>query len=173
MQETITRLSQILDLTQFGVEKAKPFLSLVEEIESGESKIIWEVNKPIRLLKVARVKVISLERNKSLYEIKQVFTDGRERQRNIEGLSEKIMKDEKPQNAAFRAIEEELGLNTEYISEPLYPDGEDYEEIESPSYPGLVTRYEFFDFIFYFPDEIWQDGFVEASVDKKTYFAWR
>jgi hypothetical protein len=171
-----SRLQEYLPLELYGKRRAKDFASLVKEIEKGESEIVWEGDKPIRLIKVCRVKVISLDNELSLYEDRQVFADGRIRKRRIEGLAEKFLPNENPEDAAERALKEELGMSSEAIAlTPIRPGGIDTEEKESPSYPGLVTQYQFHDFIAYYPIEFWQEEFVEESDDdvKKTYFVWR
>ncbi len=169
-------IQEFLPIDLYGKGKAKDFASLQQEIDKGETQIIWENDHPIRLIKVCRVKVISLEKELRLFEDRQEFADGRVRQRGIDGLAEKFLPAEKPEDAATRALKEELKLSEEAIAlTPIHFDGTDSEEKESPSYPGLVTRYEFHDFLAYFPIEFWQEEFVEGSdYDiKKTYFVWR
>jgi hypothetical protein len=55
----------------------------------------------------------------------------------------------------------------------IHFDSTDSKELESPSYPGLLTRYEFHDFLAYSPVEHWQEEFREVQPDKTTIFVWR
>jgi hypothetical protein len=172
----ISKLQEVLPIHLYGQGQAKDFASLLSEIEKGEAQIVWEDLRPLRWIKVCRVKVITVEKGLSLWEERQVFADGRVRHRNIQGLAEKLLPNEKPEDAADRALKEELGLSDEAIAlTQIEFDGVATEEKESPSYPGLATRYEFYDFKAYFPIKFWQEEFVEGSDDdvKKTYFTWK
>ncbi|AFZ11532.1 hypothetical protein Cri9333_0586 [Crinalium epipsammum PCC 9333] len=167
-------LKNFLPLHLYGKGQAKDYSSLLQEIEKKESQIIWDNNRPIRLIKVCRVRVICGDQE--LYEDRQVFSDGRVRKRGIRGLAEKLFKDEKEEIAAKRALKEELGLSDEASTlVSIHFNGIDNEEKESPSYPGLKTRYLFWDFIAYLPVQYWQEEFVEGCEDdvKQTYFVWR
>ena len=167
-------LKSVLSLELYGYGQAKSFQSLLDEIDNGESQIIWEENKPVRCLKVCRVKVISLDNKLTLFEDRQEFADGRIRQRGFDKLSEKMGVDENPMTAAERALKEELGMSDEALKlTPIYPDGIDSKELDSPSYPGLLTRYEFHDFLAYYTVEYWQEEFREVQPDKTTVFVWR
>ena len=167
-------LKSVLPLELYGHGQAKSFQSLLDEIEKGESQIIWEEDKPVRCLKVCRVKVISLDNELTLFEDRQEFADGRVRQRGFDKLSEKMGVAENPITAAERALKEELGMSSEALKlTPIYPDGIDGKELESPSYPGLLTRYEFHDFLAYYTVEYWQEEFREVQPDKTTVFVWR
>ena len=104
-------LKNVLPLELYGHGQAKSFQSLLDEIENGESQIIWEENKPVRRLKVCRVKVICLDKELTLYEDHQEFADGHIRQRGFDYLSEKMGVNENPIIAACRALREELGMN--------------------------------------------------------------
>jgi len=164
----IAKLKACLPLNLWGINQAKIFPQLVSEIEAGETEILWEGQKPIRCIRVARVDVQFLD--KHLIETKQVFTDGRTRIRNIRGISEKLHQSENFLDGAVRGIREELGLALpasmfNYI-------GENLEMKESPSYPGLETRYVFGDFSVELPGQLWQREFVAIEDYSTTYFGW-
>lgn len=166
-------LKSVLPLELYGHEQAKSFQSLLDEIEKGESQVIWEDDKPVRCLKVCRVKVICLDKL-TIYEDRQEFKDGRVRKRGFDYLSEKMGVDEIPMTAAERALKEELGMSDDALKITLiHFDSIDHKEVESPSYPGLLTRYEFHDFIAYYPVEYWREEFREIQEDKTTVFIWR
>lgn len=163
-------LLEHLPISQYGQGKAKTVEHLLKEIESGETQIIWENEKPIRVINLVCVEVISEDGEQQLVEEKQVFSDGRVRERGIWGVSEKLKPNEDPYQGAVRAMKEELGVENCSIQF----DSTDTEESESPSYPGLTTRYLKTNY----QARVWNEdykleGYVEAQADKTTYFAWR
>ena len=172
IMETITdRLKSSLPIHLYGINKAKDFDSLLEEIESGETQIIWDKDKPIRLLKVVRIEV--MYEHQYLIEVKQEFSDGRTRSRNIRGLAEKLFPGENWEAAARRAIKEELGIDSTNL-EILTRGANSIEENESPSYPGLLSRYEFSDYITDIKGhDYYQTQYVTKEEDTTSFFEWR
>jgi hypothetical protein len=83
------------------------------------------------------------EKTFTLIEDKQIFFTGAIRKRGLRNLSEKIRQNETPELAAYRALAEEIGLNTE---KQLVFTGETEIENESLSYPGLYSRYRIFNY---------------------------
>jgi hypothetical protein len=83
--------------------------------------------------------------NDILIEDKQIFKDGRVRERNMP-LGEKMFPDEDWQEATIRAITEELGSVVNYqpiiVFDKINPHLSIIEESTSDSYPGLNTIYE-------------------------------
>lgn len=161
------RLSEILPLELYGVGKAKTFDKLIREIEAGETVISWEGDQPIRVIRVARVYITF--QNLVLWESNQIFReDGRSRQRNICGVSEKFFCWEDALEAAKRGVKEELGFDIE-------PQHKGYkEEIkETPSYPRLTTRYKFHDYMVELNQAQFQPNYVADEGDSITYFEWR
>lgn len=159
-----------LPIEKYGQGQAKTIEHLLGEIESGEAQIIWEKGKPIRQISIVCIEVISEDGEQQLFEEKQVFADGRVRRRDIWGLSEKLNLNEDPYQGAVRAMKEELGIENCSI----HFDSTDEEEKESPSYPGLVTRYIRTNY----SARVWNEdykpeGYVEIQSDKSTYFVWR
>ena len=165
-----TQLQAALPLHLYGVGVAKTFDKLWHEIESGETTITWEDNRPIRIIKVARVEV--LHGDQYLVETNQVFDDGRSRVRGIRGLSEKFMMGESPISAAKRAVSEELGLGSNLLK--FKSVGQSVERKVSPSYPGLVTQYEFFDYAVRLDGTgmYVATGYIADEGDSTTYFGW-
>ena len=162
-------LKKVLPIDQYGIGQAKPFEKLIKEIESGETQIIFENNNPIRIIQTARVYVYC--KGKQLVEAKQII-NGNERFRNFKSVSEKFKLDESAINAAVRGIKEELGIiirDSDLVSLENVKDGK-----ESPSYPGLLTRYDFYDFRWDMPEKYFKpEGYIAYEENATTYFEWR
>lgn len=166
----IEQLKLTLPLDKYGIGKAKSFTRLMEEIKSGETQIIFENNQPIRLIQVVRVYVFCKEQQ--LVESKQTIKSQGNRFRNLDCVSEKFKLSESALDAACRGIEEELGL---YVKESdLLLLGKKTEEQESPSYPGLLTRYDFYDFRWQLPEKHYRkEGYVAEEEACVTFFSWK
>jgi|LakMenEpi03Aug12_release.lakeMendotaPanAssembly.Ray.scaffolds.fasta_scaffold769694_1 hypothetical protein len=166
----IETLKLTLPLEKYGIGQAKLFDRLIEEIEQGETQIIFADNQPIRLIQVARIYIFC--NKKQLVESKQLIKGQGERIRNIRCISEKFKLNESAINAACRGIKEELGICINSSDLELF--GKKSEEKESPSYPGLTTRYAFYDFRWDMPEEYFNpDGYVADEGDCVTYFEWK
>lgn len=163
------KLSEALNLKLFGVGAAKTFDELKAEIACGESEIIWENDRPIRLVQVAQIEVIS-HVGEMLLEERQEFADGRIRRRKLIGVSEKLQAGEIPIVAARRALVEELGIQTELSIEAI---GETLDEKISASYPGLLSRYRRYHFRVILPASLYQSCYIEEQTSKKTFFCWQ
>lgn len=161
------KISKILPLELYGVGNAKTFDKLISEIKAGETIINWENNQPVRVIKVARV-YINFQ-NLTLWESNQIFKeDGRSRQRNICGVSEKFFCWEDALEAGKRGVKEELGVDVE----PRYR-GYVEEEQESGSYPGLKTKYKFYDYTAEMDECQFKQNYVANEINSITYFEWR
>ncbi len=164
-----------INTSNWGIGKAKTLEHLQKEIEDGETVLV--TNKKGELLRKvevckADIYYISPKGEKfRLKEEKQVFKDGRKRQRNLDtAISEKIKPNENPKNAIIRGIQEELGISNKLSLEQK----EDNEEtVESPSYPDLASQYILHKFEVTLNDQQFkQDGYIEDRDDLKTYFTW-
>lgn len=116
-------------------------------IEIGEGESILEIieGKLVRLLQVSSMEVKFKLGDKyfQLVEDKQIFLSGVERRRELTTITEKIKKNETPLQAGYRGLEEEINLKLE---KDLTFIGETFCEKISPSYPNLITRYQFYNF---------------------------
>lgn len=162
------KLADVLDLTQFGRGQAKTFQELEAEIAAGESEIFWEGDRPVRVVQIVSVQVLSPQ-GETLMEDRQEFADGRVRRRGLEGVSEKLQPGETALNGARRALAEELGIQKAVAIESL---DQTVEEKESPSYPGLQSRYHKHRFRVMLPLSLYQAFYIEEQSSKKTFFAW-
>jgi hypothetical protein len=169
-RDMIEQLKLTLPVHLYGIGKAKSFDRLIEEIKAGETQMVFENNLPIRLIQVARVYVFHKEQQ--LVESKQTIKEQGDRFRNLDCVSEKFKLSESALDAACRGIEEELGL---YVKcSDLQSLGKKSEERESPSYPGLMTRYEFYDFQWDMPEKHYlEEGYTADEGDCITFFNWK
>lgn len=162
-----------LPVEQYGQGKAKTLEHLFKEIQGGGCILIEEGKDLIRKVRSANILIYYQDEGGGLFflkELKQVFKDGRERNRNFEwSVSEKLEPGESREEAALRAMSEELGI---FNSNPKFLRTEN-QDIESPSYPGLATRYEsnFFE-IYLSHAQHNPDGYQEKQPDKTTYWVW-
>lgn len=166
-----------ISVDKWGTGVAKTVDHLIKEISDEESVLVVESSgELVRQLAVAVVDVYyrDIVNNKryKLIESKQIFKDGRQRERNLEtSLAEKLKANEKPdEEVATRALEEELGIegnlkvNIEKIKDVIR---------ESDSYPGLRNKTK----VYYFSvvlseDQYNPEGYSEHQADKDNYFEW-
>ena len=117
------------------------------------------------------VYAIVADQKLQLVEDKQVFVGGKERKRGMKFLSEKKAVTEPLDSACRRALQEEIHVEAATDIERLE---EDIVEKDSPSFPGLVSKY-----IVYkarttlAPEQYRAEGYTEIQSDKTTYFVWQ
>lgn len=129
-----------IDTNGWGQAESKRLADLWAEYKSGEAVI--EDDPPARLLNVAEIAI--RRGGLLLLEIKQEFADGRHRARLVPP-SEKLKPDESPRAAALRCLREELGLDEAHVRIGKIEQTIEH-AADSPSYPGLLTRYVFHTF---------------------------
>ena len=129
-----------IDISSWGRGETKRLEDLWQEYASGEA--VFTDDPPTRLLEVAE---LLIRRGAAiLLELEQEFSDGRRRSRLAPPV-EKLKRGEDARSAALRCLREELGLDEEQVA--LSREWGTRELIEdSPSYPGLLTRYRFHTF---------------------------
>lgn len=164
-----------VDTSLWGTGQAKTLEHLQKEIESGETILITgETGELLRRVVVGGADIYYQSPDGKRYRLKedrQVFKDGRERQRDLgQAVSEKMKPDEDPKDAMIRGIEEELGISGEIALTEI---GTDVEQVTSPSYPGLESEYIRHKFQAILADEQYNpEGYVEKQSDKSTFFVW-
>lgn len=129
-----------IDTTHWGSGQSKRLADLWLEYTNGESAFTAE--PPTR--EVTVVQVIIRRGEATLVELAQEMVDGRRRIR-MRPPSEKVKPGETARSAALRCLREELDLAAGEVM--METEGVDFERVEdSPSYPGLPTRYRFYRF---------------------------
>jgi hypothetical protein len=128
-----------IDTSQWGGVGTKSLANLWTEYIEGE--ISFQDDPPTRIVQV--VQVIIRRGNRILLEVEQEFGNNQRRVRK-QPPSEKLKRGESYVEAAQRCLEEELGLRS---NEMAFLGAGGYQQVqvvnESPSYPGLTTRYTF------------------------------
>lgn len=123
----------------WGKNGTKSIAHLWKEYIRGE--ITFEAEPPLRVVQV--VQVVVRNQNQILIEAEQEFGNGERRSRN-QMPSEKMKPGESVGETAVRCLVEELGVNPQQIT--FLPGGKQRQTVllNSPSYPGLLTRYTFY-----------------------------
>jgi 8-oxo-dGTP pyrophosphatase MutT (NUDIX family) len=169
------RLEQAgISTTEWGKGEAKTLAHLVKELCEGDCSLVEENGTLIRTVIVGGADVLyeTPDGTFRLKEEKQVFNDGRERRRDLgSAVSEKMKPDEAPGEAMVRGLREELGIRGDVA---LCYEGESGRTLESPSYPGLTSRYVNHKFTAILrADQFRPEGYIEVQDDKSTYFVWQ
>jgi hypothetical protein len=165
-----------IPLDQWGKGQAKTFQHLLKEMAENECELVEDEEKGL----VRRVSVLGIDiyyqpqgsERLRLFEEKQVFIDGRERRRSLPtSMGEKLTPGEDLDQAAKRAIREELGITdgvqAQYIKTLR-------NERVSDSFPGLLSQYVNHFYEANLTEKQYNpEGFKEVQEDKTTYFAWR
>lgn len=157
----------------WGQGEAKTVQDLARELRDGDS--VLTVDPLRRRVRVAQVEIQRPAADGDLLvlvEAAQIFGDGRRRERGLLP-SEKMRPDEEPVAGALRCLEEELGVDPERV-EVLPGIAETTQEGDSPSYPGLVTRYVFYRVSVRcegLPTEAWESE-EQAAGDAVTRHLW-
>jgi hypothetical protein len=161
----------------WGQGRAKTVGHLFKELAEGDTELVTLGRELLRQVAFVNIDVYAefdgaLHRSR---EDRQVFDEGlpteRTRTREMVGaVKEKLHKAEKPDKVIERAVQEELQVRGRVAYKKLRE--EDLDE-ESPSYPGLRSKYK----AHYFRadlkgDQIDREGYKEVQTDKTTYFVW-
>tara|TARA_B100000745_G_scaffold254553_1_gene176986 strand:+ start:311 stop:862 length:552 start_codon:yes stop_codon:yes gene_type:complete len=163
-----------VDISAFGIGKAKTLANLLEEVNSGETQL--EVAEGILVRSVGVVSIDVYCRvgavRMRLTEDRQEFLDGRVRKRDYlyGAVSEKMNPGEEVTNAIGRGLAEELkvsNFSVENLTEPIIT------SLESPSYPGLQSKYTTYEVSVNLDVSDYRpEGYVEEQGDKSTFFVW-
>ena len=79
--------------------------------------------------------------------------------------------DELPEDAAVRALSEEIGVSS-VLSH--YVIGEEEKMYTPPTYPGLESRYSTFSHLVQIgASDFKPDGYIEYQEDKVNYYVWK
>lgn len=158
-------------------DSTKTVEHLFNEIEENETRLIVnEKGELERHIEVAIVEVLHIAKTAIVYglrEEKQVFNDGRVRERKLSTtIGENIKSYESPDDASHRALTEELGITSDGIDESMSFRTKTETQI-SDSYPGLTTYITTHPYMFMINEKFFnRDGYIEKQDDKTTYFSW-
>lgn len=173
LEQTLTRHG--VPIERWGRGSAKTVEDLASELERGEAQLRENprTGELERLVRVAEVDVFARDAEgavRRLVEDHQRFADGRRRKRKLDSsLAEKLLAAERPLAAARRALEEELGVSGAQVRRAGRPHTTTR---ESPSYPGLRTRYEIVPYAAWLSGDDIQERYVERTPEKDTKFRW-
>ena len=164
-----------VDFSKWGVGETKTLKHLQCEIDKKESTLVEDKRgnllRKVMIVDAAIYHIKDNGRKYYLIEKKQVFADGRERQRDHGySVAEKAFVGEDPLVAIIRGIREELS-----ICGPINPVKiwEVERKLFPKSYPGLLTHYVGYGFeVFLNEKQFNPNGYIEGQEDKKTYFVW-
>ena len=165
-----------IDINQYGKGDAKTLEHLAKEVLLGESVLTVEDGELIRLVSIAGIDVLNQDASgkwRELYEVEQVFTDGRVRRRDLpQSLSEKVLPSELgAEDSVYRALKEELGLDSEMVAS-LHSIGHTRKDRVSGSYPQLKTIIDVENYVAVIGGDV-QEHYQEVQPDKTTTWAWR
>lgn len=175
---TVARLTEhAIPFENWGKGSAKTLDHLINEVAEGETVLeVAASGELVRKVSITYVDVWHTDpsgRRWKLVEEKQVFKDGRERRRTLDGsIAEKLKAAEVPdQHMVNRAIREELGIEGDVSA---VANGSSEVTQDSPSYPGLTMKAV----NHYFSAELDEaqykpEGYVEHQADKDNYFVWK
>lgn len=127
-----------IPVQRWGAAGTKPVTDLWAELETGESRLTMD-SPPERL--VSCVELTIRQDGKTLLEVAQLLASGERRERDALP-AEKMLPGETPEAAAFRCVEEELGVPRAdcRITPGTYRTSRNTRH--ATSYPGLTTHYE-------------------------------
>ena len=166
-----TLVASGIDLDRWSRDRGtKDLRDLQSEIDRGETQLKSIDGVLRRLVRVVRIAIEVRFGDKSfqLVEDKQIFFTGAVRHRELKNIAEKIEPDETPLQAVYRALQAEIGLD--YQGDPIFVDAK-IEQQDSPSYPGLSSCYQMFDYqIVLFAADLAQLRFAEVVGEKITLF---
>lgn len=163
-----------IPVESFGSGEAKTIDHLLGELRAGESQLALEGGTLVRRIEGASVIVLADApegRRMVLTEDHQQFSDGRVRRRRLgNSIGEKLVPGEVPEQAARRALSEELGLPG---TGRLSARGLERGRVVSTSYPGLCSENRAHRFIYELGPGEWRaGGYTERQSDKTTVFCW-
>jgi hypothetical protein len=150
VSELVNKLEHYnINMTTWNAEnKNKSVDQLFKEIKNGDSIIHEDGGEIYRTVLVANALILSDDNKYKLIEKAHLdINKNIVKERNNEVLSEKMDSSETVSGAIIRGVKEELG--EKYVSSVAFLDGESKEGIkhvekDSYSYPGLKSRYSFY-----------------------------
>lgn len=163
-----------ISVRDWGKGESKTLDDLWQELDHGESRLEESGDRVVRFVTGVGIDVyyVSFGIRLKLFEEKQVFTDGRPRERKLStSVGEKMRPRETAQEAAARALLKELSITGVAI---MAIGVEDRHIVRSDSFPGLWTKNTVNLFECWLPPELFNSkGYIEVQDGKTSYFKWR
>lgn len=162
-----------IDYSSWGKAATKTVENLLDEIKRGETTFTKFEGRLLRQVTGIGAHIYFKNGKKllKLREEKQVFPDGSIRVRDFaRSVGGKIKFGENEFNALKREIKEELGIDGNYEIKKI---GENNYLLNSPSYPGLLTRSITYMFeVYLLPEQFNEAGYTEKDNGIISYFIW-
>jgi len=164
-----------INTSLYGTGTFKTLGHLYHEIEEGETNLSEENGGLVRKVEFVGARILYKLDGKwiRLYEAKQVFKDGRVRERKNMPYSaaEKFKSGEDHKEVLVRGIKEELGLDIKNDQFSFY----NKKQIENnDDYPGIKSFHIGYEYLVILNNEQYNpEGYIENQVDKSVYFEWR
>lgn len=163
-----------IDISTWGTGDTKRLVDLWDEVAAGDAQLLN--NPPSRTVIMVEVRICSGEF--VLIELEQEFGNGQRRKR--ERLpSEKMKQGEHQLDAAFRCLQEELGVSKDKVILEQRADQPSIKHSNSPSYPSLNTHYTTYQVearVRGLPDtNFWVENAAYGPADpvKRHHWGWR
>lgn len=156
----------------YGLNQAKTLAQLLEEVKKGECRLSVEDGRVVRSAGVVCLNVY--QNGLILVEDKQIFLDGRERRRKSSiSLGEKIEKDETQEKALDRLIQQEEVSYLESVRDQIIQSSLKLGRVgESPGYPGIISKYEFFLYEVSLPETLTVPLVIHEPDGKIVHYRW-
>lgn len=173
----LLRRHGVPDHTWHYYPNAKTVADLVKETELGESMMVVEMGRLVRILYGIGPNIYYIHPNSNrqrLVEARRVYANGHVETRSIStSLGEKMPLGETAEQALVRALKEELGMNVT-LTDLVYTQlGTVTSECQPASYPGLTTRYHTVRVDVTLNDAQYRpEGYTEVKGGRTTYFKW-
>lgn len=171
-----TLVNANIPVDQYGVDGAKTVQHLLNEILDGESTLsVNSKGELLRELSVLWVDVFCKHSSGETFLLKeevQIFKDGRERRRELgSSLGEKLKPGEGSESAVYRALSEELGIDSPLQSVEYQGEAQ---KLHTPeAFPGLESTYQFYKYSVVISEEDFKpEGYIEYQEDKTNYYTW-
>lgn len=163
-------------VAEWGIGPTKTLDCLFTEIRNGETVLLYAGGYLIRYVRQAQARIFCTVNGQQRYlvEREQVFANGARRTRSPKvSVSEKLMRGETHLEAMIRGIQSELGL-AGFSGEGLEFIGSSQKrKKKSKSYPGLPSCHRRFRYVLELPpSSVQDDGYVERTPEKTSYFEW-
>lgn len=173
----LLRRHGVADYTWHRHPNAKTIADLLHEVELGESMMVVEMGRLVRILYGIGPNIYYIcpdGKRLRLVEARRVYANGHVETRSMStSLGEKMPLGETAEQALVRALKEELGMNVT-LTDLVYTQlGTVTSECQPASYPWLTTRYHIVRVDVTLNNAQYRpNGYTEVKGGRTTYFEW-